>query len=612
MGEYPILRLIACGSVDDGKSTLIGRLLAETHSVPDDQLELARTVRRGGSIVPTDEVDYSLITDGLEAEREQGITIDVAYRHLVLPSGRRVIIADAPGHEQYTRNMAVAASTADISLLVVDASRGIRPQTHRHLMVSALMGVHSVIIAVNKMDAVGFDPAVFQELSSRLRADAVNLGIKDVMTIPVSALTGDNVSRRSGAIARYDGPSVLEALSAWKPPSPSGSTPFRLAVQFVVRSPDFRGYSGTVLSGEIRPGDSVMSTTSGAAATVKRIATFDGDLDQAVRGQAITIVLDDEVDIARGDLLVGTDDPPHPSTAFTADLIWVGDEPLMHGRSYLLLCGPRGVPARVTTLRGRLDVATGQEMAATRLEINDIGRVEISTDVPLALDPYTLCRDTGGFLLVDRITCETVAAGLMLHTLRRSENVVPHIFAIDRLARARLKVQRPRVLWLTGLPGSGKSTLADSTERWLNVAGRHTYVLDGDDLRKGVNRDLGFTSEDRAENVRRASEVAHILFDAGLIVIVALVSPFRTDRLAARERFEPGDFIEVWVNTPLEVCRERDPKGLYAKAMIGELPNMTGVGQGYEPPDHADVVVDGTAPVEVSSKQLAEMLLDPP
>jgi bifunctional enzyme CysN/CysC len=597
-----------CGAVDDGKSTLIGRLLAETHSVPEDQLEHARQVRRGGSIVPAGEVDYSLITDGLEAEREQGITIDVAYRHLGLPSGRRVIIADAPGHEQYTRNMAVAASTADMALLVVDAARGLRPQTHRHLTVCALMGVHSVVVAVNKMDAADLDAAVFEQLAGQLRADASHLGIEEVLTIPVSALVGDNVTKRSSRMGFYLGPTVLEALVGWEPPSHPESTPFRLAVQYVVRSPEFRGFAGTVLSGEVRPGQELLSTTTGARARVERIVTYDGDLMRAVNGQAITLVLDKEIDITRGDLLTGTSDQPHPSTAFTADLVWVGDEPLMHGRSYLMLSGPRAVPATVTSLRGRLDMNSGQEVSATRLEINDIGRVEITTDAPVAFDPYAVCRDTGGFLLVDRVSCETVAAGLMLHTLRRSDNVTPQAYVVDRAARARLKGQRPRVLWLTGLPGSGKSTLADGLERRLHAIGIHTYVLDGDNVRKSFNRDLGFTPEDRAENVRRVSEAAHMLFDAGLVVIVALVSPFRADRLTARELFGPGDFIEAWVNTPLEVCTARDPKGLYAKAASGSIPNMTGVGQSYEPPEHPDVVLDGTAPTEESVQRLLELL----
>jgi len=500
----PLVHMVACGSVDDGKSTLIGRLLAETGSVPDDQLEHARTVRRGGSAIPVGEIDYSLVTDGLEAEREQGITIDVAYRQLQLPSGRRVVIADSPGHEQYTRNMAVAASNADLALLVVDAERGLRPQTHRHLTVCALMGVGSVIVAINKMDAVGHSPEVFEGLASQIEADARRLGVTDVRCVPVSALFGDNVTERSSCMPYYSGPTVLEILAAWAPPVPE-QRPFRLAVQYVTRAPGFRGYAGTVLAGSVKPGDEVLVTTTGVHARVERVTTFDGDLERAEAGKAVTLVLDREVDLSRGDLVTGVTDAPAPSTAFAAELIWVGELPLMHGRSYLLVSGPKSVPATVTTLRARLEVTSGKEVAARRLETNDIGRVEIATDVPVALDPYGLCRDTGGFLLVDRVSCDTVAAGLVRHVLRRSDNVVPHAYVVDREARARLKNQQPRVLWITGLPGSGKSTLADALERRLHSMGMHTYVLDGDNLRKGMNRDLGFTPEDRAENVRRVA-----------------------------------------------------------------------------------------------------------
>jgi len=584
--------MVACGSVDDGKSTLIGRLLAETDSIPEDQLEHARTVRRGGSSIPVGEIDYSLVTDGLEAEREQGITIDVAYRQLQLPSGRRVVIADSPGHEQYTRNMAVAASNADLALLVVDADRGLRPQTHRHLTVCALMGVSSVIVAINKMDAVGFSQDVFEGLAGPLEADARRLGVTDVRCIPVSALAGDNVTVRSGSTPYYEGPTVLEALAAWDPPHPE-QRPLRFAVQYVTRAPGFRGYAGTVLAGSVGPGDQVVVTANGGRARVERVSTFDGDLERAETGSAVTLVLDREIDVTRGDLLAGEPDPPTPSTAFAAELVWVGEEPLMHGRSYLLVSGPKVVPATVTALRGRLEVTSGQEVAARRLEMNDIGRVEIATDAPVALDPYGLCRDTGGFLLVDRVTCDTVAAGLVGHVLRRSDNVVPHNYVVDRSARARLKNQHPRVVWVTGLPGAGKSTFADALERRLHAMGLHTYVLDGDNVRKAMNRDLGFTPEDRAENVRRVAETAHLLLDAGLIVIVALVSPFRADRRRAREIFDPGDFIEVFLDTPLEVCARRDPKGLYSKADCGSLPNMTGVGQEYEAPEHPDFVVDG-------------------
>ena len=615
LDAIPVVRLVTCGSVDDGKSTLIGRLLAETGSIPEDQLEYARRTRRGGSTIPVGEVDFSLLTDGLEAEREQGITIDVAYRHMYLPNGRRVIIADAPGHEQYTRNMAVAASNAEVAVLLVDAARGVRPQTFRHLTVCALMGVKSIIVAINKMDLVGYEHATFEELSGAVKAAAARLGLDEVLTIPVSAFAGDNVTSASTRMPWYHGPYLLRALEEWSPPE-SVVTPFRFPVQFIVRAEgNFRGYAGTVAAGEVRPGDEVVIADSGVTAKVDRIVAFEGDLALARTGEAVTIVLDREVDVTRGDLIAatGTDSQgatawPQPADRFSADVVWTGEEPLMHGRSYMLMVGPRSVPATVTVVRHRRDVVSGQQLAARVLEMNDIGRVEVATDIPIPLDPYTTCRDTGGFLLVDRVTADTVAAGMVTHSLRRALNVVPHDYEVDRGARARLKNQTPRVVWFTGLPGSGKSTVADATEGRLHALGLHTYVLDGNNVRTGLNKDLGFTPEDRAENVRRVAEAAKLMLDSGLIVLVALVSPFRADRRAAREIFDEGDFIEVFVDTPVEVCAERDPKGLYAKASSGTLPNMTGVGQEYEPPDHAEIVLDGTGNLDANVARLVELL----
>jgi len=615
LDAIPLVRLVTCGSVDDGKSTLIGRLLAETGSIPEDQLEYARRTRRGGSTIPVGEVDFSLLTDGLEAEREQGITIDVAYRHMYLPNGRRVIIADAPGHEQYTRNMAVAASNAEVAVLLVDAARGVRPQTFRHLTVCVLMGVKSIIVAINKMDLVGYEHATFEELSGAVKAAAARLGIDEVLTIPVSAFAGDNVTSASARMPWYHGPYLLRALEEWSPPK-TVVTPFRFPVQFIVRAEgNFRGYAGTVAAGEVRPGDDVVVADSGVTAKVDRIVAFEGDLALARTGEAVTIVLDREVDVTRGDLLAaaGTDAQgatawPQPADRFSADVVWTGEEPLMHGRSYMLMVGPRSVPATVTVVRHRRDVVSGQQLAARVLEMNDIGRVEVATDIPIPLDPYATCRDTGGFLLVDRVTADTVAAGMVTHSLRRALNVVPHDYEVDRTARARLKNQSPRVVWFTGLPGSGKSTVADATEGRLHALGLHTYVLDGDNVRTGLNKDLGFTPEDRAENVRRVAEAAKLMLDSGLIVLVALVSPFRADRRAAREIFEEGDFIEVFVDTPVEVCAERDPKGLYAKASSGTLPNMTGMGQDYEPPDHAEVVLDGTGDLDANVTRLVQLL----
>ena len=616
LAEHPIVRVVACGSVDDGKSTLIGRLLAETESVPDDILDYARNTRRSGSTIPKGEVDYSMLTDGLEAEHEQGITIDVAYRHLYLPSGRRAIIADAPGHEQYTRNMAVAASTADVAILLVDASRGIRPQTHRHLTVCALMGVRTVIVAINKMDAVGFQHTSFEEFAGGVRQAAARFDLEDVQVIPVSALTGDNVIEKSTEMRWYHGPTVLEALTSWRPAKAEdhAAAPFRLPVQYIVRADNFRGYAGTVIAGRVRPGDKVVVNAKGSTTTVERVLVGGQDVDEAGADEAVVLTLETETDVTRGDLIVapaeglGENEYPRPATAFAADLVWTGEEELRHGRSYLLLAGSLAVPAVVTAIRNRRDVVSGEEMAARTLKMNDIGLVEVATDTPVPLDPYQLSRDTGGFLLVERVSRDTVAAGLVRHPLRRAHNVVPHTFTVDREARATLKNQRPRVVWLTGLPGAGKSTIADALERTLHGLGLHTYVLDGDGVRTGLNKDLGFTPEDRAENVRRVAETAKLMADAGLIVIVSLVSPFRGDRRAAKALFAEGDFLEVWVDTPAEVVVERDPKGLYAKAKAGTLPNMTGVGQGYESPENPDLTVDGAGEVDDAVAQLLDAL----
>jgi len=609
-GQTPVLHLVTCGSVDDGKSTLIGRLLVETDSVPIDQLEYARTTRRGGSTVPVGEVDYSLLTDGLEAEREQGITIDVAYRHLNLPNGRRVLIADSPGHEQYTRNMAVAASNGDVAVLLVDAARGVRPQTHRHLTVCALMGVQTIIVAVNKMDLVDYSHEVFEQVMDEVRTTAARLGVQQIDGIPVSAVTGANVATKSDAMSWYKGESLLGALAVWEPIGRVVDEGFRFPVQFIVRAEgNFRGYAGTVVAGSVRPGDEIVVADSGRTAKIARIVTMDGDLQLATFGQAVTLTLDHEVDVTRGDILAaGTS--LQPADRFGVDMVWLGEEPLAHGRSYLLISGSRSVPATVTNVRHRLDVVSGHEHAARVLNMNDIGRVEIATDRPIPMDPYSLCRDTGGFLLVDRVTADTVAAGLSRHAMRRAFNVVPHVYDVDHQARSALMGHPARVVWLTGLSGSGKSTIADAAVRKLHAMGIHTYVLDGDNMRTGLNKDLGFTPEDRAENVRRVAEVSKLMRDSGVVVFVALVSPFRSDRESAATLFDKGDFIEVFVDTPVDVCSQRDPKGLYAKAAAGNLPNMTGVGQAYEPPLNPDLIVHGTGDVEASADLLVAAILE--
>ncbi len=614
----PVLHLVTCGSVDDGKSTLIGRLLSETGSVPLDTLEYARRTRRGGSTIPVGEIDYSLLTDGLEAEREQGITIDVAYRHMNLPNGRRVLVADSPGHEQYTRNMAVAASNGDVSILMVDAARGVRPQTHRHLTISALMGVKTIIVAVNKMDLVGYEHATFEEIVGTVRTTAARLDVPEVIAIPVSAFVGDNITVASENMPWYTGPTLQEALETWEPIVAEEEQPFRFPVQFIVRAEgNFRGYAGTVVSGSVARGDDIVIADSGRTAKVDRIVTYDlhvdghiADLDSADDGAAVTITLDHEVDVTRGDIIAAAGaDAPQPSDRFACDMVWLGEEPLAHGRSYLLVSGSRSVPATVTNVRHRLDVVTGHEHAARLLSMNDIGRVEIATDKPIPMDAYSLCRDTGGFLLVDRVTADTVAAGMVRHAMRRSTNVVRHDYDVDEEARRLLMGHDAKVVWLTGLSGAGKSTIADAAVRRLHALGVHTYVLDGDNVRHGLNKDLGFTPEDRAENVRRVAEVSRLMVDAGLVVFVALVSPFVADRRAARDLFAPDQFLEVYVDTPLEVVTERDTKGLYAKAASGDLPNLTGVGQEYEPPTSPDVVLHGTGDLERSVDELVRAIL---
>ena len=474
------------------------------------------------------------------------------------------------------------------------------------------MGVKSIVVAINKMDLVGYEHATFEELSGGVRAAAARLGIDEVTAIPVSAVTGANVITTDPEVMPwYHGGSVMEALVAWRPQALIENAPFRLQVQLITRAQgNFRGYSGTISSGEVRPGDTIAVADSGQTATVDRVVTYDGDLEAASAGQTVTITLDREVDITRGDLLsaAGTGQAK-PADRFAADLVWTGEEPLAHGRSYLLYVGPKVVPATVTSVRHKLDVVTGNHDAARLLNMNDIGRVELATDSPIPLDEYDLCRDTGGFLLVDRVTSDTVAAGLTRHAMRRAFNVTPHDYAVDAEARQRLMGHKPKVVWMTGLSGSGKSTIADATVALLHAQGVHTYVLDGDNVRGGLNRDLGFTPEDRAENVRRVAEVAKLMADAGLVAIVALVSPYRSDRRAAKDIFETDEYIEVFVDTPLEVAQARDPKGLYKKAAEGNLPNMTGVGQEYEAPENPDVLLNGTDEVAQSAETLARAVL---
>ncbi len=606
--QIPVVRLLTCGSVDDGKSTLIGRLLVETDSIPYDTVDTARQVRRAGSNIPAGEIDFSLLTDGLEAEREQGITIDVAYRSMSLLDGRRLIISDAPGHEQYTRNMAVAASRAQISIVLVDATKGVRTQTLRHLTICSLMGVQRVLVAVNKLDAVGFNEEIYLQIKSEIEKTLTRLDLTDVHFIPLSALAGDNVVQRSTQAPWYQGPTLLEAIQSWQP-TQSASATARMRVQSISRADDFRGVSGTIHHGDFAVGDEVKIFPSNKLAKIGKIISGFQEEQVALETSAVTLVLEPEVDATRGDLIAAASEDLHASDRFNAHLVWFNEDALIHSRSYLLISGPTQTPVIVTKIRHKIDVNTGEQNSANTLVMNEIGEVEIATNQPLALLPYKQSREFGNFILVDRLTFQTVGAGMIRHALRRGENITYQAYEVDKAARESAKNQKARVIWLTGLSGSGKSTIANTLAKRLHALGMHAYVLDGDNLRMGLNVDLGFTPEDRAENVRRVSEVAKLMVDAGLIVITALVSPFEADRQRARSIFDDGDFIEVFVDTPVDVCISRDPKGLYKKAKDGQIPNFTGIGQDYEKPSKPELILDGTADTEANTKAIMERLL---
>jgi bifunctional enzyme CysN/CysC len=606
--EKPIIRLVTCGSVDDGKSTLIGRLLVETDSVPDDTVDAAKSVRRSGSTIKAGEIDFSLLTDGLEAEREQGITIDVAYRSMNLLNGRRLIIADAPGHEQYTRNMAVAASRADIALVLVDATRGIRTQTLRHLTICSLMGVTKIAVVVNKLDGVDYSEKVFEEIQEGLKEVIERLEITNFQFVPVSALAGDNVVYGTEKMPWYQGPTLLEYIQEWDVQDSGENLP-RLNVQMISRAENFRGVAGTIVGGSFSVGDEVAVLPSNKTAKIGQISTFDGGLQSAEDGKAVTLVLEPDVDATRGDVIELSAKASSPADRFAATVVWLGETDLIHSKSYFLISGSTQVPAIVTNIRHVLNINNGEHDAARVLKTNEIGVVELATDAPIALVPYKQNRFKGNFILVDRATMNTVGAGMVTHALRRSANISEHHYEIDREARAAQKNQKAKVIWLTGLSGSGKSTIANALEKKLFSLGMHAYVLDGDNVRLGLNKDLGFTREDRAENVRRVSEVAHNLYDAGLVTIVALVSPYAADRAQAKALFPQGDFVEVWVETSPSVCAERDPKGLYKKAALGDLPNLTGVGQEYEAPKSPELRLDGTTSIEDNVTKIFQKFL---
>ncbi|HEY1521672.1 MAG TPA: sulfate adenylyltransferase subunit CysN [Solirubrobacteraceae bacterium] len=604
-----LLRFVMCGSVDDGKSTLIGRLLYESGSLLLDQLEALEADSRAAG-TQGEELDFALLLDGLAAERAQGITIDVAYRHFST-ANRHFIVADAPGHEQYTRNMITGASTADCAVILVDARKGLLRQTRRHSHVVSLLGIRDVVLAVNKMDLVGYAEERFNEIAEEYRGFGAQLGLERVVCIPVSALRGDNVLAGSEEMPWYQGQTLMQYLDTLEvDQARMQQASFRMPVQWVNRPDlDFRGYSGTIAGGIVRPGDEVIVAPSGQRTRVERIVTHDGEQESSVAGQSITLTLTDELDITRGDLIAHSHEPPGVADQFEATIVWMGDEPMLRGRSYLLHVGGKTVPATVAPLKHKLNIDTMAPIAATKLELNEIGVAEIELSQPIAFDPYLENRDTGGFILIDRITNNTVGAGLIHFALRRSQNLRWQVLSVDKHERSTQLHQRPTVLWLTGLSGAGKSTLANLIEVELHRRGHLTYLLDGDNVRHGLNADLGFTPSDRAENIRRVAEVAHLMVDAGLLVIVSFISPFRAEREMARSLFEPDEFVEIHVDAPLEVAEERDPKGLYKKARAGQLTNFTGIDSPYEPPEGPELRVDtATAPPADSARQIIDLL----
>ncbi len=602
-----LLRFLTCGSVDDGKSTLIGRLLYDSKRLFEDQLAALKTDSGRYGTTGAD-IDFALRVDGLEAEREQGITIDVAYRYFATEK-RRFIVADTPGHVQYTRNMATGASNSDLAVLLVDARNGLLTQTRRHAYIAALLGIRHVVLAVNKIDAVDFDAQRFTEIRDAFAAFAEPLGFAGIAAIPISARHGDNVIAPSARTPWYRGPALLDHLETVNVDDDRRAAPFRMPVQWVNR-PDanFRGYAGTVAAGSVAPGDRVVVARTGQAAKVARIVTMDGDLPVAPSGSAVTLTLDREIDVSRGDVLSPPDKRPEVSDQIAAHLIWMTDEALLPGRSYLLKTGARIVGATVSELKHQVDIDdTFKPLAAKTLALNDIGFCNLSLSEPIAFDPYDEDRTTGSFILIDRFTNATVAAGLVRFGLRRATNIHWQALDVDKQVRAEALGQRPVILWFTGLSGAGKSTIANLVEKKLHLLGRHTYLLDGDNVRHGLNRDLGFTDADRVENIRRVGEAAKLFVDAGLIVLVSFISPFRSERDMARELVAPGEFLEVFVDAPLNVAEARDPKGLYKKARAGEIRNFTGIDSPYEPPLNADIRLDTTS---AGAEELADRIID--
>ena len=602
-----LLRFITCGSVDDGKSTLIGRLLYDSKMIFEDQLASleADSAKHG---TQGEEIDFALLVDGLAAEREQGITIDVAYRFFTTEK-RKFIVADTPGHEQYTRNMVTGASTANLAVILVDARKGVLAQTRRHSFLVHLLGIKQVVLAVNKMDLVGYDQSTFDEILADYTAFAKEVGIEDFTAIPISGFKGDNITAAPSANTPwYQGPALIEHLESVEVATTTAQRgPFRMPVQWVNRpNLDFRGFAGQVATGTIKPGDTVRVVPSGKTTKVKTIATFDGDLDEAVAGQSVTLTLEDEVDCSRGDVIAAADDPPEASDQFCAKLVWLDETALKPGRGYWLKLGSQTVTATVQSPKFEIDVNSLDHLAAKTLGLNGIGEVELATDKPIVFEPYASSRELGGFILIDKFTNATVGAGMLDFSLRRAQNVHWQPTTVAREDHANLKNQKPRVLWFTGLSGSGKSTIANEVEKKLALMNRHTFLLDGDNVRHGLNKDLGFTETDRIENIRRIGEVAKLMADAGLIVLTAFISPFQAERRMVREMLPEGEFIEIFVDTPLDVAEARDVKGLYKKARSGELKNFTGIDSPYEEPEMPEIRVNT---VDMSIEEAAEYII---
>jgi bifunctional enzyme CysN/CysC len=611
-----LLRFITCGSVDDGKSTLIGRLLYESKMLFEDQLaQLEVDSKKVGT--QAGDLDFALLVDGLSAEREQGITIDVAYRFFSTDK-RKFIVADTPGHEQYTRNMFTGASTADVAIILIDARKGVLTQTRRHSYLVSLIGIHHVVLAINKLDMVGYSEEIYNRIDTEYRIFAREIGLQNIVTIPMSALKGDNITAPSTNTPWYHGETLmgyLENIKVEDPVEKSGI--FRMPVQWVNRpNLDFRGFSGIVVRGSIQPGDSIRVLPSGRESRVARIVTSDGDLGLAVSGQSITLTLTDEIDISRGDIIAATDSPPGVADQFEVTVVWMSDEPMLPGRPYLLKIGTRTVTANISVLKYKVNVNTLEHVAVTKLELNEIGVCNLSCDQLIAFDPYKEDRDTGGFIMIDRLTNNTVGAGMLHFALRRSQNIHWQAINVNKQAHAAIKGQKPFILWFTGLSGSGKSTIANLVEKKLYSLGKHTYLLDGDNIRHGLNKDLGFTEVDRVENIRRIGEVAKLMVDAGQIVLVSFISPFRSERRMARELVEQGEFFEIFIDTPIHVAEERDPKGLYKKMRRGELKNFTGIDSPYEMPENAEIRIDTTIQIpeqaveKIVSYLVAEGVLD--